>query len=72
MTFVGYVWHRKPTGDGYHQNTLSLPGERRKLNTGRMIRHIKELEHERRRELGVCFEAWVATGGYFPPFRAAV
>ena len=35
-----------------------------------MIRYIKELEHHRREELGICFEAWLAAGGYFPPFRS--
>ena len=35
-----------------------------------MIRYIKELEHHRREELGICFEAWIAAGGYFPPFRS--
>ena len=65
----GYQWHRKPSGD-YHQNTFSLPGEKKKLNAGAMIRHIKEIEHSRREELGICFEAWIAAGGYFPPFRS--
>ena len=65
----GYQWHRKPSGD-YHQNTFSLPGEKRKHNAGAMIRHIKEIEHSRREELGICFEAWLAGGGYFPPFRS--
>ena len=35
-----------------------------------MIRYIKEIEHQRREELGICFEAWLAAGGYFPPFRS--
>ena len=35
-----------------------------------MIRYIKEIEHQRREELGICFEAWLANGGYFPPFRS--
>jgi hypothetical protein len=35
-----------------------------------MIRYIKEIEHQRREELGICFEAWLAGGGYFPPFRS--
>ena len=65
----GYQWHRKPSGD-YHQNTFSLPGEKKKLNAGAMIRYIKEIEHQRREELGICFEAWIAKGGYFPPFRS--
>jgi hypothetical protein len=66
----GYQCHRKPSGQ-YHHNTFSLPGEKKKLDAGYMIRHIKELEHHRREELGVCFEAWLAAGGYFPPFRAS-
>lgn len=66
----GYQWHRKPS-DQYHHNTFSLPGEKKKLDAGYMIRHIKELEHHRREELGVCFETWLAAGGYFPPFRAS-
>ena len=49
---------------------FSLPGEKKKLNAGAMIRYIKELEHHRREELGICFEAWLAGGGYFPPFRS--
>ena len=65
----GYQWHRKPSGE-YHQNTFSLPGEKKKLNAGAMIRYIKEIEHQRREELGICFEAWLAAGGYFPPFRS--
>ena len=65
----GYQWHRKPSGE-YHQNTFSLPGEKKKLNAGAMIRYIKEIEHSRREELGICFEAWLAGGGYFPPFRS--
>ena len=35
-----------------------------------MIRYIKEIEHQQREELGICFEAWLAAGGYFPPFRS--
>ena len=65
----GYQWHRKPSGD-YHQNTFSLPGEKKRLNAGAMIRYIKEIEHSRREELGICVEAWLAGGGYFPPFRS--
>ena len=49
---------------------FSLPGEKKKLNAGAMIRYIKEIEHQRREELGICFEAWLAAGGYFPPFRS--
>jgi hypothetical protein len=49
---------------------FSLPGEKKKLNAGAMIRYIKEIEHQRREELGICFEAWLAGGGYFPPFRS--
>ena len=29
---------------------------------------FKDLEAQRRDELGVDFETWIAAGGYFPPF----
>ncbi|KAH8095546.1 protein N-acetylglucosaminyltransferase [Aureococcus anophagefferens] len=63
----GYAWHRRPAGD-YHSNTFSVPGEARRINAGRLVRHLKDLEAQRRDELGVDFETWIAAGGYFPPF----
>ena len=30
--------------------------------------YLKDLEAQRRDELGVDFETWIAAGGYFPPF----
>ena len=60
------IRHRRDS----HPHRFSLPGEKKKLNAGAMIRYIKEIEHQRREELGICFEAWLAAGGYFPPFRS--